>query len=499
MKKVQSRINNIFFRVFGSFAVLILIFAVLLGIIFVSIYRSTTEEYNRQELARVAGNVAGSIRNFVIDDEKTAFVNYISSFSEFEDAEIWCFSDRNAANPMSDDFVNTADDMALELRDFRKLIENAFQGHSRIDTFYSEIHKSTAMVAAAPIFGEDREVCGGILVVKSMKEMDDTINRSVSLILVSSVMALALSALVATWLAHIITDPIKSMQTMAHEMIEGNYECKTGISRTDEIGDMARSIDMLSGRLKENEIERQNLEQMRMDFFANVSHELRTPIAVVSATAECLADGVVTDEAKISEYYERILRECKSMERLVADLLILSKMQNPNFKIEKEPVNLIHIFDDLIRSAATISKEKHIEIVMNCDKGIYMMMGDYDRLRQMFLVIFDNAIKFSPENSKIYVTLKSGGEDGMMTVSIRDEGIGISKEELPFIFDKFYKSKLRMNAKGTGLGLAIAKYIAIKHDGSITVESEQGKGSEFIFSFREISEEEYMLSESNDK
>ena len=89
------------------------------------------------------------------------------------------------------------------------------------------------------------------------------------------------------------------------------------------------------------------------------------------------------------------------------------------------------------------------------------------------------------------------GEDGEpMTVSIRDEGIGISKEELPFIFDKFYKSKLRMNAKGTGLGLAIAKNIALKHDGEIKVESEPGKGTEFIFSFHEISEEEYMLSES---
>lgn len=496
LKKIKRRFNTIFFRVFGAFAVLILIFAVLLGTIFISIYRSTTEDYNRQALARVAENVAVRFRNFVLDGDTEEYLDYFSSFAEFEDAEVWSFSNPNASSPMDKRFESSTPQAIGEQRNFRRMLDEAFDGKSDIDTFYSEIHKSTAMVASVPILGEDREVCGAILMIRSMKEMDETISRSISMIIFSSLLALALSALIATWMAKLITDPIKNMQVMAREMTVGNYECKTGIDRKDEIGDMARSIDMLSDRLKENEVERKNLEQMRLDFFANVSHELRTPIAVVRATTECLADGVVTEQSQVSDYHERILRECKSMERLVADLLILSKMQNPNFKIEKEPVNLVHIFDELVRSAAAISQEKNIEIVMNRDKDVYMMMGDYDRLRQMFMVIFDNAVKFSGENSKIYVTLKSGEDGSPMTVSIRDEGIGISKEELPFIFDKFYKSKLRMNAKGTGLGLAIAKNIAIKHDGEIKVESEPGKGTEFIFSFHEISEEEYMLSES---
>ncbi len=498
MSKLNNRFNNIFTRVFGTFAILILIFAILLGAIFISIYRSTTENYNRQELASVANNVAGRFRNFVLDGEVDEYLDYFSSFSEFENAEIWSFSNPDATEPMDDAFVSSSAKTAVGQQNFKVLVDGAFSGESKIDTFYSEIHKATAMVAAVPILGEDRGVSGAILIVRSMKEMDETIKSSISMILFSSIFALALSAVVATWFAKRIADPIKSMQIMAREMTEGNYECKTGIDRTDEVGEMARSIDILAGRLRENEVERKNLDQMRLDFFANVSHELRTPIAVVRATTECLADGVVTEQQKVDEYYERILRECKSMERLVADLLTLSKMQNPNFKVEKEPVNLVHIFDELIRSAATISQEKNISIVMNRDKDVYMMMGDYDRLRQMFLVIFDNAIKFSNENSKIYVTLRSGEKDAPMTVSIRDEGVGISKEELPFIFDKFYKSKLRMNAKGTGLGLAIAKYIAIKHDGEIKVESELGKGTEFIFSFHEISEEEYMLSESSE-
>jgi len=224
---------------------------------------------------------------------------------------------------------------------------------------------------------------------------------------------------------------------------------------------------------------------MRMDFFANVSHELRTPITVVRAYTESLIDGVITDDQKKQQYYDKMLLECKSMERLVGDLLTLSKMQNPDFEVEKEPINLVQIFDELIRSVHMIEEEKNIKIEIAKDKDAYMMFGDYDRLRQMFLVILDNAVKFSPDNSTIYIGIQQFEH---ITISIRDEGIGIPCEELSSIFEKFYKSKLRQNAKGSGLGLAIAKQIALKHGGDISVKSQVGVGTEFIFTFDYISE-----------
>ena len=176
-----------------------------------------------------------------------------------------------------------------------------------------------------------------------------------------------------------------------------------------------------------------------------------------------------------------MLGECKSMERLVGDLLLFSKMQNPDFVIEMEPVNLVQIFDDLKRSTYAIGREKNIAVKIEKDADTIMMQGDYDRLRQMFLVILDNAVKFSPENSTIYIKLQSGNP---LKISIRDEGIGIAQEELKNIFDKFYKSKLRQNAKGSGLGLAIARQIAMKHGGRIEVTSEVGVGTEFVFYFQ---------------
>ena len=168
------------------------------------------------------------------------------------------------------------------------------------------------------------------------------------------------------------------------------------------------------------------------------------------------------------------------MERLVGDLLVLSKMQNPDFAIEKEPVELIQIFEDIMRSASTIAAKKNITIDVKNDLPYCMMLGDYDRLRQMFMVILDNAIKFSKENKTVYIIISKTDK---IRISIRDEGTGIEAADLEHIFDKFYKSSLRQNANGSGLGLAIAKQIALKHDGDIEVKSQIGKGSEFIFTF----------------
>jgi len=294
-----------------------------------------------------------------------------------------------------------------------------------------------------------------------------------------------ISFVIAIPFARNLSQPITSMRSTALELAAGNYEAETGIVRPDEIGELATTIDFLADKLAENEIERKNMEQMRMDFFANVSHELRTPITVVRGYTESLVDGVVSDEERRQQYYARMLSECQSMERLVGDLLLLSKMQNPDFLIEKEPVTLQQVFYDIRRTAWAIADERSIEIVINQPEEPCVMMADYVRLRQMFVVIVDNAIKFSEDNSSIYITIEAGDN---IRVSIRDEGTGISEEELPNIFEKFYKSKLRQNAKGSGLGLAIARQICLKHDGHIQVESTVGVGTTFTFTFPKMEE-----------
>lgn len=171
------------------------------------------------------------------------------------------------------------------------------------------------------------------------------------------------------------------------------------------------------------------------------------------------------------------------MERLVGDLFILSKMQNPDFEIEKEPVSLMQVFQDVIRSGNMVGKEKGIHITLSApEEEPCLILGDYGRLRQMFMIIVDNAVKFSKENGKIDIVVEKRKVGIMFPYGIMGWDF---KEQLPFIFEKFYTSKMRQNEKGTGLGLMIAKQIALRHDGDIQVESAEQEGTVFRFSFEE--------------
>ena len=276
-------------------------------------------------------------------------------------------------------------------------------------------------------------------------------------------------------------------------MVDGDYSDRNTVRRDTQLGQLESALDELAGRLRQINEERENLDHVRQDFFANVSHELRTPITVMRGYSEALADGVVAGEEQEQEYYQRIVQECQGMERLVGDLFILSKMQNPDFKIEKEPISLIQIFSDVVRHGRILGKDKGIEFVVDMPENEpCLIMGDYDRLRQMFLIIVDNAVKFSEKNGRIEIFLmrKVQKESVQLFVQIKDHGIGIPEEQLPYIFEKFYTSKLRQNQNGTGLGLMIAKQIAKRHDGDISVESTPGEGTRFSFVFTECSVED---------
>lgn len=481
--------NLLLLKTYLYFTTLAIIMAAIISVIFLNTYQHTTRRQYRQQLEERADSLSRRFQEFIANEDYVSCLSYLEIMTENGDYEVWSIANPYASKPMNR-AMTTIEFSDVSQEDYTNLIYSAFLGKERFLTSYSEIHGCTMMSVGVPLIGNNGEICGALLINISMETQDKAIASGKNMIFYSILAALVVSFVVAFVFARNLSHPVLTMRDTARMLAKGEYNEKTGIRRRDEIGQLARTIDSLADKLAQNEEVRKNLEQMRMDFFANVSHELRTPITVIRAYTETLVDGVVTDEEKVRQYYERMLLECRRMERLVGDLLLLSKMQNPDFMVEKEPVNLMEIFRELKKSAGAIAAEKGIHIRLVHEKEIYMMEGDYDRLRQMFLVIFDNAVKFSPENSTVYVTFSEVGEAGnaRVRVSIRDEGIGISKEELPNIFEKFYKSKLRQNAKGTGLGLAIARQIALKHGSDIAVNSELGKGTEFVFEFAMLSQ-----------
>lgn len=223
--------------------------------------------------------------------------------------------------------------------------------------------------------------------------------------------------------------------------------------------------------------ESERLEQLRKDFVANVSHEFRTPLTVIKGSLEALVDGTIDQKVDIERYHQRMLSETRSLERLVGDLLELSRLQSGKISINKEKVHIPSLLSDIIKSMQTIADRKEIEIAYSVTNDTPPVMGDYDRLRQLFVIIIDNAIKYSPDKTVIKVSINIGNT---LEVLIEDHGYGISEEELPYVWDRFYKADKSRKGNGTGLGLAIAKHLVKLHSGDISLHSIVGKGTTAI-------------------
>lgn len=221
--------------------------------------------------------------------------------------------------------------------------------------------------------------------------------------------------------------------------------------------------------------ESERLEQFRKDFVANVSHEFRTPLTVIKGSLEAIIDGTIDQPEEIRRYLKRMVSETRSLERLVKDLLELSRLQSEKTSINKEKVHLSSLLEDAVKSLQTLANKKGIRIEYEQNPSdIPPIWGDYDRLRQLFVIFLDNAIKYSPEDTVVTVKSTAGER---VEITIRDQGYGIPEVELPYIWDRFYKADRAHQGNGTGLGLAIAKHLIELHKGEVSLQSEWGKGT----------------------
>jgi signal transduction histidine kinase len=221
--------------------------------------------------------------------------------------------------------------------------------------------------------------------------------------------------------------------------------------------------------------EQERLEQMRKDFIANVSHEFRTPLTLIKGSLEALIDGAVPDN-DITEFYKGLLNETNRLQRMVNDLLDLSKLQSGKVNLSFEELDLTTLISDVSRTMQFIAGKKNIKIQLNITQIMPPVWGDYDKLKQLLIIFIDNAIKYSYEKSTILISTEV---KDYAYIEIKDSGIGIPKEEIPYIWDRFYKvDKSRNGSKtGTGLGLAIAKYLIELLNSTINIESEPDKGT----------------------
>lgn len=242
----------------------------------------------------------------------------------------------------------------------------------------------------------------------------------------------------------------------------------------DEIGSIAGAVGLFS-----DVTQMERLERTRREYVSNVSHELRTPLTAVRALIEPLKEGMVTTEEDRLRYYDIILREVMRLSRLINDQLELSRLQSGGVAIEKHRIQLDDLIYDVCDRYHSIAEEQGLALNIESDlSNCPSVWANADRVEQMFIILLDNAIKYTEAGS---VNVKVDWDEEKVVITVRDTGIGISQEDLPYVFDRFYKVDKAHSGKGSGLGLSIAKELLNRMNEQIWVESTKGVGSAFSF------------------
>lgn len=353
----------------------------------------------------------------------------------------------------------------------KEKVERCFQGQGFVLEEYNPMLDGIMLTVGQPVYGENGQIKAVLMLHSPVEGLREAVWEGLRILLVSLLVAAVLGMLLAVLFSWRFTKPLNVMKNVAEHLAERDYSARSNISQQDEIGELARTLDELAGRLQLADEESQKLEKLRREFIANISHELRTPVTVIRGSLEALRDGVVTEQEDVQEFHEQMYKESLFLQRLINDLLDLSRLQNTDFPIEKAPLNMVDVIHDAVRSSRQLGAEKRLQITSSVDEDCYMLNGDYGRLRQMLMVFLHNSIKFSPEGSELRLELEGN------RLKIIDHGCGIKPEDVPHAFDRFYKARNEHNKSGSGLGLAIAKQIAQRHDMELELTSRVGEGT----------------------
>ena len=485
--------NKIRFRLLRYFSGSLLAFSLVISLLFVILFSRHNMTVYRGELQNRAEKIATSLAGFSADNtdqgqgrgmmsQGIGYGAYLRFLDDVALGDVWIV-DRNL-----DQITRSHGQANLPYNELpagaEAVIIEAMSGTTTFSETFGPSIGAPSLTVAAPITLENGEITGVVLLHEQIDIIRGETKAPIVILLLSMAAAIVISFFIAGALAERFTKPLSKMKNVATEISRGNYKVITGVRQDDEIGQLAVSLDDMAKKLESASRESTKLDKLRRDFVANISHELRTPVTVIRGSLEALNEGVVSEPGMVDDYHRQMLSESIYLERLVSDLLDLARLQNPDFTMEMSPIDLADVTTDAVRSIRRVSDQKGIDVRFPNVKRDHTVYGDYGRLRQLQIILLDNAIKFSPQGGVVEIALMK--EQDEIILSISDQGPGIEEQDLPYIFDRFYKQRSEENKSGTGLGLAIAKQIADRHHATIKAINRPETGSTFIFTIPEL-------------
>ena len=293
-------------------------------------------------------------------------------------------------------------------------------------------------------------------------------------LLLAGGLALLLGVVLALLLARSVTQPIQRLSHATGEIARGNYEYQVPVSGSGELAQLAERFNLMAAEVRQ-------AHQMERDFLANVSHDLKTPLTSIQGFSQAMLDGAVQGPDGQLAAARIINAEARRMSRMVADLLDLAKLESGQTPLDPTPLDpssLLH------QAAATLQPQaQEAQVRLHVESGpLPTVQADPDRLRRALINLVDNALRHTPSGGQ--VTLRGEVGPGQVTLAVRDTGAGIPPDDLPHIFERFYQvDKSRSQSRSnSGLGLAIVQQIVAAHQGTVSVQSEVGVGTEFRIS-----------------
>lgn len=325
-----------------------------------------------------------------------------------------------------------------------------------------------------PIFGTEGQVHGGLFLFSSLRPVDVALaDFHQRLLWIGGLVLLAALGLILVF-ARGMALPLLRMKNVTGQLADHQYEARVEVTTRDEIGQLGQSINELAVRLQYH-------EEQRNEFLADVTHELRTPLSYIQGYSQVLDQGWVQDEAEQTRYLQLIVRETQRLQRLVGDLADLAEMEAAVPRHVPSPVDLADVIASAVEKIQPVAHEKGIGLQTNTES--IRICGDRDRLEQVLINLLHNAIRFTEPGGEVRVILHR--RDRECELLVTDTGIGIPPDDLPHLFERFYRVEKSRNREkgGMGLGLAIVKRIVDSHGGRVTVESEPDVGTTFRIFF----------------
>lgn len=326
---------------------------------------------------------------------------------------------------------------------------------------------SENIIAVTIIIGRPSSTVNALRFVSSLSQVDKMLSRIMVISLAISASVLLVVVLLGVYFVKSICVPLMTLNTTAKKFATGDFSERIPVNSKDEIGQLSIAFNDMASELE-------NSEQIKNDFISSVSHELRTPLTAIKGWSETLTLGY--DPETFSKGMKVIAGETGRLERMVEELLDFSRIQSGRFSLQMSTIDVIAELEDALLIYIDKAKKENVSVSYNEPEFMCAVTGDKNRLRQVFINIIDNALKYTEGGGTIEVLVEKTTDSAVITVS--DTGAGIAPEDLPKVKQKFYKANATKH--GSGIGLAVADEIVALHGGSLELESELGVGTSVV-------------------